>query len=89
MFVRYCSNYYNQSSGQPKLCDWCQSDEIKSSKNGKRPADGSSRPEYSVVKIKQNDRAEEGTEKAAKSPTGAPSPRTSTRRYKLLKDVMC
>ncbi|KAI3796685.1 hypothetical protein L1987_39364 [Smallanthus sonchifolius] len=83
----YCSNYYSESSDPPELCDWCQADEIKSSKRGgssKKPASVSSRTEYSGDKIK----LEEGSEKR-KSPTGAPSPRTSTRKYKLLKDVMC
>ncbi|PWA99105.1 hypothetical protein CTI12_AA012340 [Artemisia annua] len=88
----YCSNYYNQSSGPPELCDWCQTGDIRSSKQGnsssKKPARLSSRSEYSSDKmIKKHDR-EEGSEKG-KSPTGAPSPRTSGRRYKLLKDVMC
>ncbi|KAJ0483504.1 putative chromatin regulator PHD family [Helianthus annuus] len=44
--------------------------------------------EYSGDKIKQHDRDESNSDKG-KSPTGAPSPRTATRRYKLLKDVMC
>ncbi|KAJ9563301.1 hypothetical protein OSB04_008461 [Centaurea solstitialis] len=87
----YCSNYYNQSSDPPEICDWCHNDEIRSSKHGgssKKPAGVSSgRLEYSGEKIKQHDHREEGPEKG-KSPTGVPSPRT-TRRYKLLKDVMC
>ncbi|GJW07203.1 hypothetical protein Tco_1569626 [Tanacetum coccineum] len=92
MLTWYCSNYYNESSGPPELCDWCQTDDIRSSKHGnsssKKPARLSSRSEYSSDKmIKKHDR-EEGSEKG-KSPTGAPSPRTSGRRYKLLKDVMC
>ncbi|XP_052626271.1 uncharacterized protein LOC111896014 [Lactuca sativa] len=88
----YCSNYYNESSDPPELCDWCQIDEIRSSKHGgssKKPAAISSgRSEYSGDKIKQQDR-EEGSEKGKSPTTGAPSPRTGTRRYKLLKDVMC
>ncbi|KAI7726389.1 hypothetical protein M8C21_018849 [Ambrosia artemisiifolia] len=86
----YCSNYFNESTDTPELCDWCQADEInKRTKHGgcsKKPAAGR-RSEYSGDKIKLNDR-EEGSEKK-KSPAGAPSPKTSTRRYKLLKDVMC
>ncbi|OIT06789.1 PREDICTED: uncharacterized protein LOC109214012 [Nicotiana attenuata] len=90
----YCSNYYSESSEQIQVCDWCQSEE-KSSRHG-----GSSRKsiagisnsgiksEYSGDKIKQNDREENGAERA-KNPSGTPSPRTATRRYKLLKDVMC
>ncbi|KAF5761002.1 hypothetical protein HanXRQr2_Chr16g0759951 [Helianthus annuus] len=86
----YCSNYYNESGDPPEVCDWCQADDIKSSKHGgssKKRAGVDRRSEYSGDKIKLHDR-EEGSEKR-KSPTGAPSPRTSTRRYKLLKDVMC
>uniref|UniRef100_A0A2P2J8H2 PHD-type zinc finger plants domain-containing protein n=1 Tax=Rhizophora mucronata TaxID=61149 RepID=A0A2P2J8H2_RHIMU len=56
-----------------------------------------SRSEYSGDKIKQNDhhhhhRDDSGgsaTEKGNKNPSGVPSPRPTTRRYKLLKDVMC
>ncbi|THF94539.1 uncharacterized protein LOC114320536 [Camellia sinensis] len=57
------------------------------------------RSEYSGDKIKQHDRDESATTTTAatatataekgKNPSGAPSPRTTTRRYKLLKDVMC
>ncbi|WCJ22946.1 hypothetical protein M5689_005004 [Euphorbia peplus] len=55
-----------------------------------------SRSEYSGEKlIKQHDR-EDGTATATatvvagkSTPSGIPSPRTATRRYKLLKDVMC
>ncbi|KAK9051575.1 hypothetical protein SSX86_028202 [Deinandra increscens subsp. villosa] len=86
----YCSNYYNElSSDPPEVCDWCEADAIKTSKRGgstKKPAGVSSRSEYSGHKIKLHDR-EEGSEKR-KSTSGAPSPRISTRRYKLLKDVM-
>ncbi|KAL8268354.1 hypothetical protein R6Q59_002152 [Mikania micrantha] len=85
----YCSNYYNESTDPPEHCDWCQSYEIKRSKHecsSKKPAAVGSPSEYSGGKIKQHDR-EEGSEKR-KSPTGVLSPRTGTRRYKLLKDVM-
>ncbi|CAI9279429.1 unnamed protein product [Lactuca saligna] len=79
----YCSNYYNESSDPPELCDWCQIDEIRSSKHGcssKKPAAVSSgRSEYSGDKIKQQVR-EEGSEKGKSPTTGAPSPRTGTRR---------
>ncbi|OIW20737.1 hypothetical protein TanjilG_21800 [Lupinus angustifolius] len=90
----YCSNYYGELP-EIELCDWCQSEEKRSSRyicsNSKKPVTGNdagttNRSEYSGEKIKQHDREESGSEKG-KSPT--PSPRTTTRRYKLLKDVMC
>ncbi|XP_076956771.1 uncharacterized protein LOC143632065 [Bidens hawaiensis] len=87
---RYCSNYYNESSDPPEHCDWCKAEDVKSSKHvgsSKKPAGVSAQSEYSGEKIKLQNR-EEGSEKR-RSPTGAPSPRNSTRRYKLLKDVMC
>ncbi|XP_076921042.1 uncharacterized protein LOC143582329 [Bidens hawaiensis] len=86
----YCSNYNNESSDPPEHCDWCKAEDIKSSKHvgsSKKPVGVSGRSEYSGDKIKLQSR-EEGSEKR-KSPTGAPSPRTSTRRFKLLKDIMC
>ncbi|XP_059637502.1 ASI1-immunoprecipitated protein 2-like [Cornus florida] len=89
----YCSNYYSESSQPIELCDWCQSEE-KSSRHGvfwKKSSTGgvTSRSEYSGDKVKQHDNREESAEKG-KSPitTPSPSPRPSTRRYKLLKDVM-
>ncbi|KAI3700964.1 hypothetical protein L2E82_45605 [Cichorium intybus] len=92
----YCSNYYTESSEPTELCDWCQTDEVQPSKHrgsSKKPTTKletgiSNRSEHPGDKIKQQDR-EEGHSEKGKSPTGAPSPRTSTRRYKLLKDVMC
>ncbi|KAL7592170.1 hypothetical protein Lser_V15G31820 [Lactuca serriola] len=93
----YCSNYYSESLEPPELCDWCQTEVIKTTKhtgsskksNLKSEAGIGNRSEYSGDKIKQHDR-EEGFEKGkSSSSTGAPSPKTSTRRYKLLKDVMC
>ncbi|KAG6680220.1 hypothetical protein I3842_13G030700 [Carya illinoinensis] len=88
----YCSNYYSEFAEPIELCDWCQSEERStrqgsSSKKSAAVNDAgiTSRSEYSGDKIKQHDR-EESAEKG-KSPT--PSPRTATRRYKLLKDVMC
>ncbi|GFY92680.1 hypothetical protein Acr_08g0010760 [Actinidia rufa] len=94
----YCSNYYSESSEPIELCDWCQNEEIRSSRHGassKKSATAAgntsggttSRSEYSGDKIKQHHR-EEAAEKG-KSNAGAPSPRPTTRRYKLLKDVMC
>ena len=89
---RYCSNYYSEFAEPIELCDWCQSEQRNtrqgSSSKKSTPTNDTvitSRSEYSGDKIKQHDR-EENPEKG-KSPT--PSPRTATRRYKLLKDVMC
>ncbi|PWA45946.1 hypothetical protein CTI12_AA407210 [Artemisia annua] len=92
----YCSNYYIETSELvDPLCDWCQIDKIQASKPrvlSKKPASKldtgiSNRSEHIGDKIKQHDR-EEGHSEKGKSPTGVPSPRTATRRYKLLKDVM-
>ncbi|XP_057487119.1 uncharacterized protein LOC130783255 [Actinidia eriantha] len=94
----YCSNYYSESSETIELCDWCQTEEMRSTRHGasskKSAAAGNTssggatrRSEYSGDKIKQHHR-EEGAERG-KSTAGAPLPRPTTRRYKLLKDVMC
>ncbi|XP_076954487.1 uncharacterized protein LOC143628942 [Bidens hawaiensis] len=95
----YCStsNYYSKSSEPPELCEWCQSEVIRTAKPSGYSKKSSSKTDtrasnwsaYSGSKIKQQNR-EEGSERGKSwSSTGAPSPRTSTRRYKLLKDVMC
>ncbi|XP_059433786.1 uncharacterized protein LOC132166938 [Corylus avellana] len=88
----YCSNYYSELAEPIELCDWCQSEErnTRQGSSSKKSAalndvGVTSRSEYSGDKIKQHDREE--TAEKGKSPT--PSPRTATRRYKLLKDVMC
>ena len=91
---RYCSNYYGEFAEPIELCDWCQSEE-RNSRHGsssKKSSAGNetgiiNRSEYSGDKIKQNDRDESGEQKGKSS--GTPSPRPTTRRYKLLKDVMC
>ncbi|OWM64892.1 uncharacterized protein LOC116202624 [Punica granatum] len=86
----YCSNYYSESSDPIERCDWCQSEERSRSRHGsssKKTAMGVARSEYSGDKIKQNDLEE--TPEKGKSPSKTPSPRQATRRYKLLKDVMC
>ncbi|KAK7395608.1 hypothetical protein VNO78_16172 [Psophocarpus tetragonolobus] len=96
----YCSNYYGELP-EIELCDWCQSEEKSNVRHigssSKKPATGNDtgathRSEYSGEKIiKQHDhhhREESGGgSDKGKSPT--PSPRPTTRRYKLLKDVMC
>ncbi|KAK9056278.1 hypothetical protein SSX86_027368 [Deinandra increscens subsp. villosa] len=97
----YCSNYYrsseSSSSELPERCDWCQTEVIQATKPGrcsKKSSSKTDRPSgYSGSKIKQvhDHHRGEGSEKG-KLPAcsaGAPSPKTSTRRYKLLKDVMC
>lgn len=98
----YCSNYYSEFSEPIELCDWCQSEERNarhgnSSKKSGAGHDGgivvTKRSEYTGDhKIKQHDREENSTtssDQKGKNPSGIPSPRPSTRRYKLLKDVMC
>ncbi|PWA49222.1 hypothetical protein CTI12_AA483330 [Artemisia annua] len=94
----YCSNYYIESSEPPEICDWCQSEMTRtttkhsgSSKKlrSKSNAGVSNRSEYAGDKIKKHDREEGSDQKVKSSSSGAPSPKTSTRRYKLLKDVMC
>ncbi|KAK7373224.1 hypothetical protein VNO80_06623 [Phaseolus coccineus] len=92
----YCSNYYGELP-DIELCDWCQSEEKNLrhiiGPNSKKPVTGNEagathRSEYSGEKmIKQHDHREESGSEKGKSPT--PSPRPGTRRYKLLKDVMC
>lgn len=95
---RYCSNYYSEYAEPIQVCDWCQSEgkSIRYGGSSKRSAATaaaasesgvSSRSEYSGEKIKQHER-EDSAEKG-KNTSGAPSPRPTTRRYKLLKDVMC
>ncbi|CAJ1948180.1 unnamed protein product [Sphenostylis stenocarpa] len=89
----YCSNYYGELV-EIELCDWCQSEGRSFSRhsvgigsNSKKPVAGATtRSEYSGEKIKHHEESGLNSEKG-KSPT--PSPRPSTRRYKLLKDVMC
>ncbi|KAF4401865.1 protein PARALOG OF AIPP2-like [Cannabis sativa] len=93
----YCSNYYSEYAEATEVCDWCQS-EAKSTRYGGSSKKStvatattanesrvSSRSEYNGDKIKQHDR----DDSAGRSTSGAPSPRPATRRYKLLKDVMC
>ncbi|KAI7730215.1 hypothetical protein M8C21_031794 [Ambrosia artemisiifolia] len=97
---RYCSSNYIESSEPTEVCEWCLTakteTETETSKHrglSKKPTSKldtgvSNRSEYSGNKIKQHDGEDTNSEKV-KSPTGTPSPRTATRRYKLLKDVMC
>ncbi|XP_075479268.1 uncharacterized protein LOC142520151 [Primulina tabacum] len=97
----YCSNFYSESSDPIEVCDWCQCEGKNSSlthgnssssrnnnNNSKAVHANEVRSAYSGDKIKQQDR-EEGGSPAEKSAGKSPSPRPTTRRYKLLKDVMC
>ncbi|XVF22832.1 hypothetical protein REPUB_Repub12eG0205000 [Reevesia pubescens] len=92
----YCSNYYSELAEPIELCDWCQSEErnLRHGSSSKKSSAGNetgiiiNRSEYSGDKIKQHERDESVDHQKGKS-SGTPSPRPSTRRYKLLKDVMC
>ncbi|XVF79824.1 hypothetical protein PTKIN_Ptkin15bG0020700 [Pterospermum kingtungense] len=94
----YCSNYYSEFAEPIELCDWCQSEE-RNSRHGsssKKPSSAGNetgininRSEYSGDKIKRQDRDESSTGDQKGKSSGTPSPRPTTRRYKLLKDVMC
>ncbi|KAL8495538.1 hypothetical protein ACS0TY_019608 [Phlomoides rotata] len=81
----YCSNYYSEHAEPIEVCDWCQCEEKNSSKHKSAHATYSAGGE----KVKQQHHREEGGSSAEKAAGKAPSPRPSTRRYKLLKDVMC
>ncbi|GAA0150389.1 hypothetical protein Leryth_027545 [Lithospermum erythrorhizon] len=100
----YCSNYYSSEASEPiQVCDWCQSEVIRSSgrqsvSSRKSMAMASSNDhnkrssEFSSEKSsnKHHGREEGSTVERGKNPSGGtPSPRQATRRYKLLKDVMC
>ncbi|VVA89572.1 unnamed protein product [Arabis nemorensis] len=99
------SNYYSESAEPTETCDWCRSDDLKltrhggSSSSSKKPSNSSvgyengftNRSEYSSGGgIKHNNNRQDQVAKSvAGAGGGVPSPRTATRRYKLLKDVMC
>ncbi|GFP91109.1 hypothetical protein PHJA_001254900 [Phtheirospermum japonicum] len=71
----YCSSYYRENAEPIEKCDWCRCEERDSSSRSAHSGD-KFRPHY-------------GGEAAEKVAGKIPSPRTTTRRYKLLKDVMC
>ncbi|KAI3449079.1 hypothetical protein Pfo_005744 [Paulownia fortunei] len=91
----YCSNYYREHAEPIEVCDWCQCEErnsssrqigsSSSSRNNKSAHANDIRSAYSGDKMKQHD----GGTTAEKATGKTPSPRPTTRRYKLLKDVMC
>ncbi|KAG7652766.1 hypothetical protein ISN44_As01g001060 [Arabidopsis suecica] len=101
----YCSNYYGQFAEPTEICDWCRSDDRKLSNvarhggsSSKKPSssvkyenDFSNRSEYSPGhRIKHNNNRHDQVAKGvAGDGGGVTSPKTATRRYKLLKDVMC
>ncbi|KAG5221942.1 zinc ion-binding protein [Salix suchowensis] len=76
----YCSNYYSEYSEPIELCDWCQSEERNARHGNSSKKSGAGHEGGTVVTKRSDDRK-------GKNPSGVPSPRT--RRYKLLKDVMC
>ncbi|EPS60085.1 hypothetical protein M569_14719 [Genlisea aurea] len=93
----YCSNYYSQLSEPIHVCDWCQCEDRNSTSTAKTFSPSSSRKSITDVrsahsgeKIKQNQSDESSGSGFFEKVAGkTPSPRPTTRRYKLLKDVMC
>ncbi|XP_022158531.1 uncharacterized protein LOC111024997 [Momordica charantia] len=100
----YCSNYYSESAEPIEVCDWCQCEGRSSSRSHgssskKSPppppqAGGGAgimtRSDYTTVKIKHGEDHTAAADKGKHAGVGGvPSPRPTTRRYKLLKDVMC
>lgn len=98
---RYCSNYYGESPDPVEQCDWCQIEErSRSSKHINRIWSKSkstvsldkmnTKSEFSGdMNVKRKEERDDETTQKGKSTNGTPSPRPTTRRYKLLKDVMC
>lgn len=90
---RYCSSFYRESSEPIEECDWCQSAENGSKIGGSSKntmASGlviTNRSSYNSGDKMKQQHEESLDHNKGKSPS--PSPRTATRRYKLLKDVMC
>ncbi|CAH2039393.1 unnamed protein product [Thlaspi arvense] len=98
------SNYYSEFAEPTEICDWCQSDDRKLSSIDKPGSSSSSKKASSSVHheseftnrseyssnggIKHNNNRHDQVTKTVAG-GGVPSPRTATRRYKLLKDVMC
>ncbi|KAG6575224.1 hypothetical protein SDJN02_23960 [Cucurbita argyrosperma subsp. argyrosperma] len=98
----YCSNYYSESAEPIEVCDWCQCEGRSSSRShgtsSRRPPQTAteaagilSRSVYSGDKIKHHHEDSAATvDKGKQGGAGSvASPRPTTRRYKLLKDVMC
>ncbi|KAK4416042.1 hypothetical protein Salat_2711600 [Sesamum alatum] len=97
----YCSNNYRENAEPIDVCEWCRCEETSPSTFRQQGSSSSSsyrninvvksvhangvRSAYSGEKIKQH----HGVTTADKATGKTPSPRPTTRRYKLLKDVMC
>ncbi|KAL6498764.1 hypothetical protein OROGR_028311 [Orobanche gracilis] len=79
----YCSNYYREDAEPIEICDWCRCEEKKSQSRQAGTSSSRSPPSGEMI-----DRRNGGTS-AEKATRKNDSPRTTTRRYKLLKDVMC
>ncbi|GFP80911.1 hypothetical protein PHJA_000234400 [Phtheirospermum japonicum] len=94
----YCSNYYSEYAEAIEVCDWCECEQkSSSSRHNYNSNNNNNNSSYSSPRnnnkssrhtIEQHHR-DEGGSSAEKATGKAPSPRTPTRRYKLLKDVMC
>ncbi|EPS74462.1 hypothetical protein M569_00298 [Genlisea aurea] len=96
----YCSNNYSEASEPIQVCSWCQREEKNPSTTPRifSPSSGKSsdlRSAYCGDNIKQSsfpnpNRDDTSGSGSAEKITGKThSPRPTTRRYKLLKDVMC
>ncbi|KGN46561.1 uncharacterized protein LOC101205257 [Cucumis sativus] len=97
----YCSNYYSESAEPIEVCDWCQCEGRSTSRSHgsssrRPPSTGTNatgimtRSEYSGDKLIKHHHHDSPTEKGKHGGAGSTSsPRPTTRRYKLLKDVMC
>ncbi|KAG6593610.1 hypothetical protein SDJN02_12455 [Cucurbita argyrosperma subsp. argyrosperma] len=89
----YCSNYYTElGRADPiQVCDWCRC-EGRTSSSSRSHGTSSKRPPPTGERIKQHhEDASSSVGEKGKHGTagGVPSPKPTTRRYKLLKDVMC
>ena len=89
----YCSNYYTElGRADPiQVCDWCRC-EGRTSSSSRSHGTSSKRPPPTSERIKQHhEDASSSVGEKGKHGTagGVPSPKPTTRRYKLLKDVMC
>ncbi|KAL9251485.1 hypothetical protein AKJ16_DCAP12641 [Drosera capensis] len=97
----YCSNYYHgESSDQcTEVCDWCRSEERTTNslkyRGSPKNAIAALHPSERLKHNQDREGSGSGTgivdkgKNSGGSSTGVSSPRTGTRRYKLLKDVMC
>ncbi|KAL3649429.1 hypothetical protein CASFOL_005832 [Castilleja foliolosa] len=98
----YCSNYYSEYAEAIEVCDWCQCEQNNSSSrhnNNSSPRNNNNNNNNKLghtIEVRPADKMakqllhrDEGGSSAEKATGKAPSPRTPTRRYKLLKDVMC